>query len=270
VKATPRLNDDQIAPPEDWRTWVLLGGRGSGKTFAGGFWMNELARGADMTFALVGTALHDVREVMVEGPSGLKAQATADNRPRWEAGRRRLVWPSGAAAYAFSAEDPDSLRGPQFHAAWADEFCAWRNIEATLSNLRFGLRLGADPKLAITTTPRPIPALRRLLSKTGASGVRMLHQHESRAVVGVWDRMVEDERGLWVEGRIEDWSAEARYAAALTRAGALDGLSIGFRATKARREGRLRVLSRAELWEVSLVTFPMLPGARFQAQTAAG
>ncbi|WP_303717740.1 HK97 family phage prohead protease [Brevundimonas naejangsanensis] len=108
------------------------------------------------------------------------------------------------------------------------------------------------------------------LSKTGASGVRMLHQHESRAVVGVWDRMVEDERGLWVEGRIEDWFAEARYAAALTRAGALDGLSIGFRATKARREGRLRVLSRAELWEVSLVTFPMLPGARFQAQTAAG
>jgi len=102
------------------------------------------------------------------------------------------------------------------------------------------------------------------LAKTGAGGVRMLHQHESRAVVGVWDRMVEDERGLWVEGRIEDWSAEARYAAALTRAGALDGLSIGFRARKARRDGRLRVLSRAELWEVSLVTFPMLPGARFR------
>ncbi|MCO8029411.1 HK97 family phage prohead protease [Brevundimonas diminuta] len=108
------------------------------------------------------------------------------------------------------------------------------------------------------------------LAKTGAGGVRMLHQHESRAVVGVWDRMVEDERGLWVEGRIEDWSAEARYAAALTRAGALDGLSIGFRATKARRDGRLRVLSAAELWEVSLVTFPMLPGARFQARGAAG
>jgi len=105
------------------------------------------------------------------------------------------------------------------------------------------------------------------LAKTGAGGVQMLHQHESRAVVGVWDRMVEDERGLWVEGRIEDWSAEARYAAALTRAGALDGLSIGFRAMKARRDGRLRVLSRAELWEVSLVTFPMLPGARFRAKT---
>ena len=102
------------------------------------------------------------------------------------------------------------------------------------------------------------------LKRTGAGGVRMLHQHESRAVVGVWDEMVEDERGLRVRGRLCDWSAEARYAQALTRAGALDGLSIGFRAAKARRDGRLRVLSAVELWEVSLVTFPMLPSARFK------
>jgi len=104
------------------------------------------------------------------------------------------------------------------------------------------------------------------LARTGAGGVRMLHQHEARTVVGVWDEMVEDERGLWVRGRIEDWSAEARFARALSRAGALDGLSIGFRAAAARREGRLRVLSRVELWEVSLVTFPMLPGARFRTR----
>lgn len=102
------------------------------------------------------------------------------------------------------------------------------------------------------------------LARTGAGGVRMLHQHESRAVVGVWDAMAEDARGLFVRGRIEDWSAEARYAAALSRAGALDGLSIGFRAVKARRDGRLRVLSAVDLWEVSLVTFPMLTGARFR------
>ena len=101
------------------------------------------------------------------------------------------------------------------------------------------------------------------LARTGATGVKMLHQHEARAVVGVWDTVVEDERGLFVRGRIADWSAEARFAAALARAGALDGLSIGFRAAKARREGRLRVLSAVALWEVSLVTFPMLPGARF-------
>lgn len=102
------------------------------------------------------------------------------------------------------------------------------------------------------------------LTRTGASGVRMLHQHESRAVVGVWDEIVEDDRGLFVRGRIADWSAEARYARALSRAGALDGLSIGFRTAKARRDGRLRVLSGVELWEVSLVVFPMLPGARFR------
>lgn len=102
------------------------------------------------------------------------------------------------------------------------------------------------------------------LAKTGAGGVRMLHQHESRAVVGVWDRMVEDERGLFVAGRVMDWSAEGRFAQALSRAGALDGLSIGFRSSRARREGRLRVLVEVELWEVSLVTFPMLPGARFR------
>ena len=103
------------------------------------------------------------------------------------------------------------------------------------------------------------------LARVGAGGVRMLHQHESRAVVGVWDEMTEDERGLFVRGRIKDWSAEARYAAALSQAGALDGLSIGFRAAKARRDGRLRVLSGVELWEVSLVTFPMLPSARFRS-----
>ena len=102
------------------------------------------------------------------------------------------------------------------------------------------------------------------LAKTGAAGVRMLHQHEGRAAVGVWDRMVEDESGLFVAGRVMDWSAEGRFAQALSRAGALDGLSIGFRSRRARREGRLRVLVEVELWEVSLVTFPMLPGARFR------
>lgn len=91
----------------------------------------------------------------------------------------------------------------------------------------------------------------------------MLHQHEGRAVVGVWEKVVEDDRGLFVRGRIMDWSAEARFAGALAKAGAIDGLSIGFKATRARREGALRVLSEVDLWEVSLVTFPMLPGARF-------
>ena len=101
------------------------------------------------------------------------------------------------------------------------------------------------------------------LAKSGVAGVRMLHQHEGRAVVGIWDQIVEDERGLFVSGRILDWSADARFAGALAKAGAMDGLSIGFRAVRARRDGALRVLTAVDLWEVSLVTFPMLPGARF-------
>ena len=164
-----RVMNHQVAPTDaDLRTWLLLGGRGAGKTFAGSVWIDVMARSASgLSFALVGTALHDVREVMVEGASGIKALAEPGDRPRWEAGRRRLLWDNGSAAYAFSAEDPDSLRGPQFHAAWADEFCAWRNPEASLSNLRFGLRLGRDPLLMVTTTPRPIPALRRLMAEGG-------------------------------------------------------------------------------------------------------
>lgn len=166
LKAIPDRREHQVPPVTDWRTWVMLGGRGAGKTFAGAFWLHEQAKlHAGVILALVGPALHDVREVMVEGPSGLKAMAWAGERPRWEAGRKRLVWTNGSAAYAFSAEDPDSLRGPQFHAAWADEFCAWREPERVLSTLRFGLRLSDDPRLVLTTTPRPIPALRRLLAE---------------------------------------------------------------------------------------------------------
>src|SRR5690606_34136487 len=118
--------------------------------------------------ALVGPTLHDVREVMVEGPSGVRSLALPEQRPRWETSRRRLLWANGAVAYAFSAEDADSLRGPQFHAAWADELCAWREPERVLANLRLGLRLGERPALMVTTTPRPLPVLRRLMAEPGA------------------------------------------------------------------------------------------------------
>lgn len=113
-------------------------------------------------------------------------------------------------------------------------------------------------------------AFQRTLAASGPQGVRMLHQHEGRAAVGVWDEVREDDRGLWVRGRIMDWSADARFARALSLAGALDGLSIGFRSQRARREGRLRVLVEVDLWEVSLVTFPMLPGARFSVRPQDG
>ncbi len=165
------LKHQQAPPDELWTTWLMLGGRGAGKTFAGARWITLNALWHP-TLALVGPTLHDVREVMIEGPSGLKAMGGPLFRPRWEASRRRLVWPNGACAYAFSAEDPDSLRGPQFHAAWADEFCAWPKPAETLAMLRFGLRLGSDPRLAVTSTPRPIKALKALMAEPGVHVTR--------------------------------------------------------------------------------------------------
>lgn len=164
--------DHQVAPHRDpWSTWLMLGGRGAGKTFAGAKWITWNAL-AYPNLALVGPTLHDVREVMIEGPSGLKAMGGAVFRPHWEASRRRLVWPNGAVAYAFSAEDPESLRGPQFHAAWADEFCAWPKPGDTLAMLRFGLRLGEDPRLVVTTTPKPHRALKTLMAEPGVALTR--------------------------------------------------------------------------------------------------
>jgi phage terminase large subunit-like protein len=161
----------QLPSDEPWSTWLFLGGRGAGKTFAGASWVKEQSRHVG-SLALVGPTFHDVREVMIEGPSGIKSLYPSGERPRWEATRRRLVFKSGAVAQAFSAEDPDSLRGPQFHAAWADEFCAWPKPAETLAMLRFGLRLGQDPRLVVTTTPRPIRALRGLIAEPGTVDTR--------------------------------------------------------------------------------------------------
>lgn len=113
--------------------------------------------------ALIGETAHDAREVMVEGASGILAISPKAERPNWIATRRRLEWPNGAVAEVFSADDPESLRGPQFAAAWCDELAKWRYAEASFDNLQFGLRLGQSPRQLVTTTPRPVPLLKRLL-----------------------------------------------------------------------------------------------------------
>ncbi|MGN6365813.1 DNA-packaging protein [Asticcacaulis taihuensis] len=164
-------NDHQKAPTGDWHSWLFLGGRGAGKTRAGAEWLAALA-GRGVRCALIGASLHDVREVMIEGPSGLKSIASRGNRPSYEVSRKRLRWPDGGVAYAYSAEDPESLRGPQFHYAWADEFCAWRHPAETLAMLRMGLRLGDAPRLCLTTTPKPIRALRNLMAEPGVAITR--------------------------------------------------------------------------------------------------
>lgn len=158
---------DQIPPEGDWSCWLFLGGRGAGKTRAGAEWLRSQVEAGARRVALVGPAFADVREVMLAGPSGLLNIGRPDHRPRYEVSRRRLVWPNGAEGYAFSSEDPDGLRGPQFDAAWCDEFAAWTRPQETLDMLRFGLRLGDKPRMAVTTTPRPISALKRLVASPG-------------------------------------------------------------------------------------------------------
>ncbi|MEM9181180.1 MAG: terminase family protein, partial [Pseudomonadota bacterium] len=155
----------QRPPRGDWRTWLFVGGRGAGKTRAGAEWTRyAILCGDCRRIALVGPTLGDVREVMIEGPSGLRQiEPAARQRPTYNRSRRRLEWPNGAVGLVFSAEDPDSLRGPQFDAAWCDEIGVWARGEAVWNNLQFGLRLGAAPRCVATTTPRPVPLVKRLM-----------------------------------------------------------------------------------------------------------
>ncbi len=164
------LHPGQTPPAGNgWSTWLFLGGRGAGKTFAGASWLDARAREAPgVRLAMLGPSLHDVREVMVEGPSGVRALAASRReRPRWEASRRRLVWANGSEAAALSAAEPERLRGPQHHHGWADEFCTWRKAGETLALLRMGLRLGERPRLVVTTTPKPTAGLRALIAEAG-------------------------------------------------------------------------------------------------------
>lgn len=163
--------EHQLPPEGDWKTWIVMGGRGAGKTRAGAEWVRSAVEGARpldagraSRVALVGETLEQVREVMVLGDSGILACSPPDRRPVWQETRRRLIWPNGAVALAYSAHDPERLRGPQFDAAWVDELAKWKNADAAWDMLQFGLRLGTHPQQVVTTTPRNVPALKRILA----------------------------------------------------------------------------------------------------------
>tara|TARA_R110000772_G_scaffold11218_2_gene35275 strand:+ start:389 stop:1696 length:1308 start_codon:yes stop_codon:yes gene_type:complete len=153
---------DQIAPPGNWRIWLILAGRGFGKTRCGAEWVLEQVRRGRQRIALVGETKADVRDVMVEGESGILSSA-GENRPLYEPSKRRLTWPNGAVATCYSGDEPDQLRGPQHDGAWLDELAKYRYADDTWSNLDLGLRLGESPQVVITTTPRPIKILRELM-----------------------------------------------------------------------------------------------------------
>ncbi len=162
--------EHQIPPEGDWRSWIAMGGRGAGKTRAGAEWVRTQMEGAKpldpgpcRRMALVGETIDQVREVMIFGESGILACSPPDRRPEWQATRKRLIWPNGATAQAFSAHDPEGLRGPQFDSAWVDELAKWKKARETWDMLQFALRLGDDPRVCITTTPRNVGVLKELL-----------------------------------------------------------------------------------------------------------
>jgi len=176
--------DDQLAPVfakggDRWHTWLVLGGRGSGKTRTGAEWVRAqvefelpLADRRSRRIALIGDTIAQVRSVMVEGVSGLLSVYPPDQRPKLEASKNQVVWPNGAVAQMFAADDPDSLRGPQFDAAWCDELCKWRTPDYAWDTLQFSLRLGRWPQSVITTTPRAIPLLKKILDDHATATTR--------------------------------------------------------------------------------------------------
>ena len=156
---------EQREPPGDrWATWLILAGRGWGKTRTGTEWVHSHAvAGTASRVAIVAPTAADVRDVLVEGPSGFLAIASNSTRPTWEPSKRRLEWPNGAQATAFSAEEPERLRGPQHDLAYCDELATWPHPEA-LDMLNLGLRVGIRPRKLITTTPRPSKMLKAIIA----------------------------------------------------------------------------------------------------------
>ncbi|MCU0728982.1 MAG: terminase family protein [Sphingopyxis sp.] len=168
---------EQLPPPGDWRIWLMLAGRGFGKTRAGAEWINAVARTHPQArIALVGATIDDVRQVMIEGESGILNLNGAGPRPIFNPALRRLLWPdSGAMATIYSAAEPERLRGPQHHFAWGDEVARWglstqdggARGGAAWDNLMLGLRLGSNPRVLATTTPRAVPLVKRLIATRG-------------------------------------------------------------------------------------------------------
>lgn len=203
---------NQLPPEGDWFCWLILAGRGFGKTRTAVEWIRTLVegdspckapKGAPERIALVADTYLDGRLTMIEGESGLLAATPRDFLPVFESTNKKLVWPNGIQAFLYSAESPDQLRGPQHHVAWADELAKWRYLEECWSNLLLGLRLGMAPKVIATTTPRNIPLLRRLVEDTTTRIIRgSTYDNKSNLPATFFDQVVEQYEGTRI-GRQE-------------------------------------------------------------------
>jgi phage terminase large subunit-like protein len=170
--------EQQRPEGDDWNIWLYLAGRGAGKTRTAAEWIREEAKYTNkgqIRFALVARTAADVRDVIVEGESGIINVTPPSERPLYEPSKRRLTWPNGNTATCFTADEPDSLRGPQFTHAWGDEVAAWRQTPdaagmTAFDNLRVGTRLGSNPKIVVTTTPKRVPLLYQLMAEAEKTG----------------------------------------------------------------------------------------------------
>jgi phage terminase large subunit-like protein len=170
---------NQVQPEGDWSTWLILAGRGFGKTRIGAETIRDwvcgdtpLSPGRCSRIALVAETAADAKNVMVEGESGLLAVHPPDFRPIYQVSNRRVTWPNGAIATLYNATEPDQLRGPQHDGAWCDEMAKWQYCQETWDQLQFGLRLGDNPRSVVTTTPRPLPLLRKMLADSQVAVTR--------------------------------------------------------------------------------------------------
>lgn len=169
----------QIPPDGNWRTFMFLAGRGSGKTRAASEWVKERVRNGSRRIALIARTSADVRDVLVEGEGGIMSVYPDHEKPLYEPSKRRLTWKNGAIATTYSAEEGSALRGPQHDSCVADELAAWEDTDVW-DQMRFGLRLGQDPRVMVTTTPRPKPLIRKLL-KDPTCVVRRASSFENRS-----------------------------------------------------------------------------------------
>lgn len=217
------LRPTQMAPPGDWSIWMILAGRGFGKTHAGTEWVHSKAAEGGQRIALIAPTLDLARAVMVEGESGLLARAPAGLDVRWQPSTKRVQWSNGSEARLFSGSEPDSLRGGQFHYAWGDEFAHWPGGQDALMNLRMATRLGDKPQILLTTTPLPIRWLKELMAERDvvvtrggthdnaanlpAAYLARLEQRFGGTATGrqeMQGEIVEDIEGaLWTRARIE-------------------------------------------------------------------
>lgn len=216
---------NQQPPSGSWFEWMMRSGRGFGKTRGGSEFVRDRVNKIARRVALVGRTAADVRDVMIEGDSGLLSVFPKWERPDYQPTKRRVTFYNGAQAFCYSSEEPDQLRGPQHDTAWLDEAASFYNLGAVLANYRMGLRLGPDPRAVITSTPRTTPEVRKLLSTpgvivTGGSSydnldnlapvyrerVLSLYEGTRLATQEIYGLLLEDVEGaLWSQGLIDQY-----------------------------------------------------------------